>query len=341
MKLFLTGFLLLFSNWFPQQSINLETCQNVLVYSAPTDNRLRYYQLDVSQQSEIELPFNNLVSAPTWSPDGDYIAIATYNDHTGFDLAILSDISDEPVQIASGQATQPKIRWSPNSDWIAFESQNNIHVVMRTGDEYRQLTQGNQVYYLGDWSPDGQYLAISAYDIEGQHLIVANLETGSLREISPLTQGIFDYFVGWTPDSAGILYSTNRFSDEMSLYRFDLHDETSETYIASLVRSISWNPSGTQFVYALSNSGFIEIHIRNLLTGGDVLLTQGSTLLHENFAEPMWSPSGLFVAFSAIDDSNRGNPYEIFALNLETDEITQLTSNTRNDDNPYWIPCQS
>jgi Tol biopolymer transport system component len=230
MRLLLTSVLLLCWNWVPQQRINSETCQNVLVYSALTDTGLRYYEFDVSQQHEIELPFDNLVSEPVWSPDGNYIAIATNNGGDGFDLAVVSDIYAEPVPIASGHATQPKIRWSPNGEWIAFESENNIYAVTRTGDEYRQLTQGNQVYYLGDWSPDGRYLAISAYDIEGQNLLVAAL-TEDLQEITSPVESIFDYFVGWTPNSEGILYSTNRFSDQMALYRFDLRDETSESII--------------------------------------------------------------------------------------------------------------
>lgn len=340
MKILLTSLLLLFLSWFPQQSISLENCRNVLVYSTPTDDGIRYYQLDLSQQIEVELPLDNLVSTPVWSPDGNQMAIAVSSGDGGFDLAVLSDADNEPFVIASGQATQPKIRWSPTGDWIAFESQNNIYIVTPTGEEYRQLTQGNQIHFLGDWSSDGQNLAISVNEVDRQHMMIVSLETGDFSEITPPLEGIFDYFVSWTPDSEGILYSTNRFSDNLSLYHINFLDDTSELFVDSMVVSVSWNPSTTHFVYAVSNNGLNDIYTRNLLTAEETLLTEGVTIFHENYTRPEWSPSGSFIAFTAIDGSSSENYYEMFILDLETGEVSRFTSNNRNISDLYWLPCQ-
>ena len=331
--------LIVFLNGFPQQGINLVTCRNVLVYSAPTDDGLRYYQLDLSQHIEVELPLDNLASAPVWSPDGSQIAIATYNEDGGFDLAVLSDIDDEPVQITSGRATQPRIRWSPTGDWIAFESRNNIYIVTPTGEEHRQLTQGNQTYFLGDWSLDGRNLVISVNDVDRQNMMIVSLETGDFSEITPPLEGIFDYFVSWTPDSEGILYSTNRFSDNLSLYHINLLDDTSALFVDSMVVSVSWNPAATHFVYAVSNNGLNEIYTRNLLTAEETLLTEGVTIFHENYARPEWSPDGSLVVFEAIDNNVAEYRVGVFALNIATNEIMRLTSGNRNEYTPYWIPC--
>jgi Tol biopolymer transport system component len=169
--------------------------------------------------------------------------------------------------------------------------------------------------------------------------LVAEPETRDLQEITPPIQGIFDYFAGWTADGDGVLVTTNRFSDEMSLYHFDLRNETSEPYISSFVQSVSWNPSRTRFVYALSNNGLVEVHARNWVTSEDDSLTENTILRHENFIEPTWSSSGSFIAFSAMGDGNDSHPYDIFAIDVQTHEVIRLTSNNRNDGNPYWLPC--
>jgi Tol biopolymer transport system component len=286
----------------------------------------------------MELPFDNLVSAPVWSPDGNQIAIATSTEDGGFELAVLSDINDEPVQIASGRATQPKIRWSPNGDWIAFESQRNIYIVTPTGEDYRQVTQGN-MHFLGDWSSDGQKLALSVNNGDRQYMIMVSIETGDSREVTHPREGIFDYFVSWTPDGKSVLFSTNRFSENLSLYRYNLPDATSEKYVDSMVVSVSWNPSGNHFVYAVSNNGFNEIYTRNLFTGEEVLLNEGFIILHENYTRPVWSPDGSLVAFEAIDREATVYRIGIFILNLDNSEIIRITSNTTNEYGPYWIPC--
>ncbi|MCA9885757.1 MAG: DPP IV N-terminal domain-containing protein [Anaerolineae bacterium] len=340
MKSLIPILLLLFLNRFPEQIASLEACRDVLVYSASTDSGHQYYQFDINQQTEIELPFDNLASAPMWSPDGNLIAIATNNESDGFDLAILTGIDDEPIRIASGRATQPKIRWSPDSNWIAFESQNNVYVITPTGEEYRQITQGDMFYFLGDWSPNGQALLVSANDIDKQNMVVISIETEDYDEITHPVEGVFDYFVSWTPDSGGILFSTNRFSDKSALYRLNMADETPELYIDSVVVSVSWNPSGTRFVFSVSSNGFIEIYTHNLLTGENVMLTGDYVILHENFVKPVWSPSGSFIAFTAIDDDNHENEYEVFVADLEAGKILQLTSNNRIESSPTWLSCR-
>ena len=339
MKLISSILLLLFCILFPQQNASVDACRDVLIYPASTDIGIQYYQMDIKQRSEIQVPFDNLISAPVWSPDGSNIAVATDNNQRGFALSVVSDFGADSIPIASVHATQPKIRWSPDGKWIAFEFENNVHIITPTGERYRQITQGDSVYYLGDWSFDGRYISISAYNVESQNILVATPETGALQEITPAIQGIFDYFVGWTPDGDGVLVTTNRFSDEMALYRFDLRNETSQPYISSIVRGISWNPTRTQFAYALSNNGFIEVYIRNWQTNEDDLLTENMTLLHENFTEPTWSPSGSYIVFTAVDNGTDSNSYEIFSINIQTREITQLTSNNRIEGDPYWIPC--
>ncbi len=81
--------LLIFTSTF-EQSSNATTCSDVIVYKTSNDDNIRYYQMDVRQGSETELPFENIASAPRWSPDGTYIAIASHNVNGGFDLSVVN-----------------------------------------------------------------------------------------------------------------------------------------------------------------------------------------------------------------------------------------------------------
>jgi Tol biopolymer transport system component len=56
----------------------------------------------------------------------------------------------------------------------------------------------------------------------------------------------------------------------------------------------------------------------------------------EDFS-PAWSPDGTLIAFS----TNRDGNWEIYALNVETGEITNITKNDWEDWFPAWQPPPS
>jgi len=50
--------------------------------------------------------------------------------------------------------------------------------------------------------------------------------------------------------------------------------------------------------------------------------------------DPVWSPDGTKVAFT----SNEGGNWNIYLIDLETDEVRRLTDGSANEASPSWSP---
>jgi Tol biopolymer transport system component len=106
------------------------------------------------------LGFYDLRSRPKVSPDGHFIV---YEDQRfqldpsippGLYILDLSTL--EKRLLVEGFAYNAD--WSPDREWIAFNTYPQIHKIKVNGDSLTQLTtQGNN--FFPDWSPDGQWIA--------------------------------------------------------------------------------------------------------------------------------------------------------------------------------------
>jgi hypothetical protein len=105
------------------------------------------------------LGFYSLGSSPKVSPDGHFIV---YEDQRfqldpsippGLYILDLSTL--EKRLLVEGFAYNAD--WSPNGEWIVFNTYPKIHKIKVNGDSLTQLThQGNN--FFPDWSPDGQWI---------------------------------------------------------------------------------------------------------------------------------------------------------------------------------------
>jgi len=213
-------------------------------------------------------------------------------------------------------------------------------------------------------SPDGKTLAYLVYDNNSGSSSIWLMQTSGAGSTQIIPQG--DTPV-WSPDGRKLAYTS---SSRISLYDTGTHTASLLTGDVSVSEgSPSWSSDGTKIAFISNRGGFYDVWIKDIPSGilsqvtnqksspsaklspdgkkvayfegqglyvvdllGETLtvdLTTDSTSLD-------WSPDGKRLAF--ISSKNGNGNYDIFVLDLETQNQTQLTHSPQGTSNISWSP---
>ena len=219
-------------------------------------------------------------------------------------------------------------RWSPDGTRIAYYLGGlNIYYV---GDGSSQNLLQNQVemvddnftfpkalYFVGEWSPDGQFLMVNIGWYEGGTIGIYDIANGSLVEVD--YAGIFCCFHNWTPDSRAVLVANDSIGMISSgLWRLDAATGNVQTLLDTQAADGSYNyaaepnqmPNGDLRYFYHNNPNMVEgytslqmVHsAADAVTGRQVLVGESWVIY-----EALWSPDGtlaLVVAQPNPDDQS-------------------------------------
>lgn len=194
-----------------------------------------------------------------------------------------------------------------------------------------------------DWSPDGkQIVFFSSQDGPvGAFLFVMDDDGANMRLLLDSSGG--DVSPKWSPDGSCIAFSR---SGTLAVANADGSNvqivmEPQPSSEAEPCRAGSfvggWSPDGQRITYyaAILGSGgenlFWVCAIDYDGSNIEVLVDEPVGSLH---AEPAWSPDGRYIVFR--DD--RDGDYEVYLLDLETGEETNVTDHPGADIEPAWSP---
>ena len=134
------------------------------------------------------LPQNHevLQSAPTWSPDGQWIAYAQWNGRL-WELAKARPGSGErPTVLVSNGVPNATPHWSPRDDWITWETEEGFVLVDADDGKNQRLLSDDQ-WLVHTWSPDGlKVFGIRETDDRRLSLVAVDADSGKVRTISDL-----------------------------------------------------------------------------------------------------------------------------------------------------------
>lgn len=242
---------------------------------------------------------------------------------------------------------------SPLGGIITYSNEGDIYSMNFDSGEITRLTSDPDMDFDSVWSPDGTQIAFRSHRDGNEEVYIMNADGSNQRNLSNRAGG--DYSPAWSPDGQWIAFMSDvGGTPNLWLIRPDGTDRRQLTDIPGISEYPSWSPDSEQVAFhctfgrRLTNgTGDFEICVINTDGTGLIQLTDadGESKL------PDWSPDGTKIAFQSnrngwptlpeyvpagYDPGDFGD-YEIYTMNIDGSEQTNLTNHPREGDSfPAW-----
>lgn len=198
------------------------------------------------------------VGGSSWSPDGKNVVLVT-NISGRNNLWIVPAAGGWPRQLTISDQRQMNPAWSPDGQWIAFESDKNgneqwdIFVVSPKNGDVVNLTNSPEISEESPtWQPHGRLLAITVRPKDASAAEIATLDVLT-RRVRKLTNNTpsdrFNSAPVWSPDGKQIAYSQSQATGKDSnVFVVDVATGKSTNLTPHtgehLYSATSWSPDG-------------------------------------------------------------------------------------------------
>jgi hypothetical protein len=270
--------------------------------------------------------------APSWSPDGKFIAFAMHGSIWKVELS-----TSIATEVTYGPKYHSSPSWSPDGKWIVYTADNDarsiqLEIVNVETGQSTPLTSDDHLYLDPVFSPDGKRLAYVATRPSGYFNIYTRPIDGNKWAGDEVAQtsdnqyprsrlyfGAWDFHTQptWTPDGRDLLFVTNR---NVALGSGDIwrmpvqRDGMKEGKMIHAEQTLyrtrpDVSRDGKRFIYS-STSGsadqYTQLYVLPVGGGQPYKLTFGD---YDHF-HPRWSPDGEWIAHIA----NEGGEPWLFLL---------------------------
>jgi dipeptidyl aminopeptidase/acylaminoacyl peptidase len=170
-------------------------------------------------------------------------------------------------------------------------------------------------------SPDGKYIAYTQRpfdDLNRLDIRIIDLASGTIRTLTHQPR-LFNYSPRWCPGSNRLSFLSQR-SGFYELYLVDPESLKLDrlTHFGNDIAEYAWSPDGSRVACTVSRGNAIELYLVNAQTREANMLLGGAGI----YTRSEWSPDGSFLTF---EHENPLQPPDIYKIDLETHQVTQLT----------------
>ena len=285
------------------------------------------------------------------SPDGHRIAYANASDGQR-DIWVADLNGQNPKRITDDAAADSNPLWLPDGDRIIYNSERDgvqqICLAYTNGRVPQQITLNDNDITLSDISPDGSKILYFSTKDDSD---LWSIGTSGGRETQITSDIGVEFWPDASPDGSALAYqaikriSVGGQTLSSEAYVRQLSGDGATTEIAGNGFDLNWAPDGKKIAFLRSQPGSVglwivssgggdarDLTIDNVLFGGYIELpyTRSQTQDYQ------WSPDSRSIVFSSIRDGVSN----IWRVNVDTKEQTQLTSNT-NGKSLYFNPTFS
>ncbi|MGP7817858.1 S9 family peptidase [Niallia sp. 01092] len=311
-----------------------------IVFVSNRTGKNQLYILNRNGGEAKQLTFvKNGATNPVWSPNGREIAFQTT---IGKNDSIQDKESKKEAEKKFVPLEVDKMKYKSDGTGFWDGSFQHIAVVDIHSGEVKEITSGENDYLLQSWSPNGKYLAVSAnLSKEKDFSFVSDVylyevETKVWKKITSGTGYFKD--ATWSPNSQKIgLIGNEREYENATLSKLWLYDveidelqcltaewdvQVGDSVVGdfqqgSVTPGILWGADNESFTFIASDHGNTIVYFGNV--SGAVY----PSLMDNQHVYGLSTGGSLKQAVVAI--SKPTYPGDLFLLNLETGELTQLT----------------
>lgn len=231
-----------------------------------------------------------------WSPDGKWIAFASYLQGQGMDIYRMNPEGKNIKRLTNNDTGSSSPTWSPDSAWIVYESQHDgnwqlFRIPADGSAPPTRLTEADNGAALPSYSPDGQWITFVTHPFRFDPRIYLMASDGSEYRLVPAPNSKL-YVPRWHPDGQHLLFSVNLREINSTLYTLDIsHPENGQPLPTPLDHQAdlifpTWSPDGEWIAFIARYSA--TAYLYRVRSDGTEL--RRVTEIDNNIWYPAWSP---------------------------------------------------
>lgn len=204
-----------------------------------------------------------------------------------------------------------------------------IYLCDPDGQNVIQLTHDNSISLAPKWGPDGRTLVYTSYLKRYPDVYLIDVSSGSRKRIAGYPGLNTGPEISPNGREVALILSKDG-NPDLYIKRLDSDQLTRVTKtLRAAEASPSWSPDGSQIVYVSDQAGTPQLYIVSRDGGAPRRMTSRNL---ENVA-PDWGANGLITFSTRV-----GGRYQVCALDPASGQITQLTSDGADYEDPCWAP---